>query len=43
MTLKSIKLLYESGGVVIIKLFNDYSSIAFEAKHKQNMEKDSKY
>ena len=32
-TLENIKLLYESRQAVI-KLFNDYSSISFEAKHK---------
>ena len=46
--LENIKLLYESREIVI-KLFNDYSSIACKSKYKKKkkkkkkMEKDSKF
>ena len=39
---ENVKFLYESRQAVI-KLINDYSSIAFEPKYKQNMERGSKY
>ena len=41
-TLENIKLLYKSRQAVI-KLFNEYSLIACEAKYKTKMQKDWKY